>query len=248
MGRAPGSKDVHILYIGRVDPNHQKLLDHLPNDSINIVFTRTQRAGLQIATEVHPQVIVISTADGHSSGDRLCRTLGRRLPSTQRLLIVDRGSRTSAPCEQRLVRPFTGKKLYESLMSMLSSAAPHVVRTGPLELDMISRIVTGPKGQRRLTPKQCRLLMNLMQRPNQVHSRKDLMEQIWDTVYLGDTRTLDVHIRWLREKIELDPKDPKMLLTLRGVGYMLAVADEAELAERPGTAELVVTTTDDVVA
>ncbi len=59
-----------------------------------------------------------------------------------------------------------------------------------------------------LTPKQCHLLAIFMQRPNQVISREDLMKEIWDTHYLGDTRTLDVHIRWLREKIEADPTRP----------------------------------------
>ena len=64
-----------------------------------------------------------------------------------------------------------------------------------------------------------------MRRPNQVISRKDLMDQIWNTEYLGDTRTLDVHVRWLREKIEADPKRPVLLLTRRGVGYVLAVPE-----------------------
>jgi DNA-binding response OmpR family regulator len=60
-----------------------------------------------------------------------------------------------------------------------------------------------------------------MSRPGQVISRKVLMQEIWDTDYLGDTRTLDVHMRWLREKIEDDPNDPRMLVTVRGQGYRL---------------------------
>ena len=63
-----------------------------------------------------------------------------------------------------------------------------------------------------------------MQRPNQVISREDLMKEIWDTHYLGDTRTLDVHIRWLREKIEDDPTHPTVLVTVRKIGYKM-VAD-----------------------
>ncbi|MBM4460975.1 MAG: winged helix-turn-helix domain-containing protein [Chloroflexi bacterium] len=64
-----------------------------------------------------------------------------------------------------------------------------------------------------------------MRHPNQVISRKSLMEQIWDTEYLGDTRTLDVHVRWLREKIEPVPTHPTWLLTRRGVGYMLQIPE-----------------------
>lgn len=72
-----------------------------------------------------------------------------------------------------------------------------------------------------LTPKECKLLAILMQNAGQVVSRKVLMKHVWDTEYLGDTRTLDVHICWLRQKIERDPKMPEYLLTKRGQGYTL---------------------------
>jgi len=121
------------------------------------------------------------------------------------------------------VRPFTGRKLRESLDKLLDAAAPHTLRAGPLQLDLVSQVVIGPVGREHLTPKMCQLLATLMQHPNQVISRKDLMGRIWDTVYLGDTRTLDVHIRWLREKIESDPRRPSLLVTKRGIGYLLVV-------------------------
>ncbi len=72
-----------------------------------------------------------------------------------------------------------------------------------------------------LTPKECKLLAVLMQNAGQVVSRKTLMKHVWDTDYLGDTRTLDVHICWLRQKVEEDPKIPQYILTKRGQGYTL---------------------------
>lgn len=72
-----------------------------------------------------------------------------------------------------------------------------------------------------LTPKECKLLAILMQNANRVVSRQDLMRQVWDTDYLGDTRTLDVHICWLRQKLEQNPKLPRYILTKRGQGYQL---------------------------
>ncbi|MFQ5576933.1 MAG: winged helix-turn-helix domain-containing protein [Anaerolineae bacterium] len=72
-----------------------------------------------------------------------------------------------------------------------------------------------------LTPKECKLLALLMQNAGQVVSRKRLMEQVWDTNYLGDTRTLDVHICWLRQKVEQNPKMPRHIVTKRGQGYLL---------------------------
>lgn len=72
-----------------------------------------------------------------------------------------------------------------------------------------------------LTPKEFELLLLFMQNPGRVLSRRTIMEEVWHTSYLGDTRTLDVHIRWLRQKIEPDPSHPQILRTQRGVGYVL---------------------------
>jgi DNA-binding response OmpR family regulator len=219
-----GTKTVDILHIGRVDSNHGKVWQQLERDGRVIAFARTQVAGLQMAWEVQPRIVVVNTTTSNFSGDRLCRALGRRLPSVQRLLIVERGIAPNVPCEQRLVRPFTGRKLRDSLLKLLEASSPNILRAGGMQLDLAARVVSSAHGRQHLTPKQCNLLAWLMQHPDQVISRKDLMEQVWHTYYLGDTRTLDVHIRWLREKIESDPTFPKILVTRRGIGYLLNVA------------------------
>jgi two-component system phosphate regulon response regulator PhoB len=220
----PETRAVDILYIGRIENNHGKLWQQFEREGYLLAFARTQVAGLSMAWDLQPRIVVVNTANSSFSGDRLCRTLGRRLPGVQRLLILERGAGGSVPCEQRLVRPFTAKKLRESLLKLLDASAPNILRAGDVQLDLVSRVVSGIKGRQHLTPKQCSLLAWLMQHPNQVVSRKDLMERVWHTVYLGDTRTLDVHIRWLREKIEADPASPSMLMTRRGIGYVLSVS------------------------
>ena len=75
-----------------------------------------------------------------------------------------------------------------------------------------------------LTPKEARLLALLMQNPNRVVSRAEIMKQVWETDYLEDTRTLDVHVCWLRQKLEVDPSNPRLIITRRGRGYMLHVS------------------------
>jgi DNA-binding response OmpR family regulator len=224
-GHDAGTKAVAILYIGRTDSSHGKVWQQFERDGYAVASARTQVEGLQFAWDVQPRVVVVNTANSGFSGDRLCRTLGRRLPGVQRLLIVERGSGANVPCELRLVRPFTGRKLRDSLLKLLEASAPNILTAGDVQLDLVSRLVNSPRGRKHLTPKQCNLLAWLMQHPNQVISRKDLMERVWHTVYLGDTRTLDVHIRWLREKIEDDPTSPVILKTRRGIGYMLSVSD-----------------------
>ena len=95
------------------------------------------------------------------------------------------------------------------------------LRIGPIHLDAATRTVQGPRGRHQLPPKQCNLLRILMTHAGEVVSRETIMRQVWETEYLADTRTLDVHICWLREKIEPDPARPVHLLTVRGQGYRL---------------------------
>lgn len=212
-----------VLYIGRTDPNHERLWQQLQQEGIGIVFTRTQKAGLQLARELKPRVVIINTMNGAFTGDRLCRALGRLLPNVQRLLLTEANAGEAIPCERRLPRPFTVGKLREAILKLLEAANPHIVRAGELRLDLSTRSLDGPLGHHRLTPKECSLLAYLMRRPNQVFSRHQLMKDIWETPYMADTRTLDVHIHWLREKLERDPKAPTTLVTKRGVGYVLVV-------------------------
>jgi DNA-binding response OmpR family regulator len=225
MRREPNPKPIQVLYVGRMDPNYDLLWQQFQREGLAFSFARTQQDGLQMAFQLQPQIVVVNTTNSHFSGDRLCRTLGRRLPSVQRLLITEANGGANVPCEIHLCRPFTVRKLRESVLKLLEAAAPHILRAGSLQLDLVTRVVIGPKGHYRLTPKGCSLLAGFMRRPNQVLSRKDLMERIWETAYLGDTRTLDVHVRWLRERIEPNPKAPILLITERGIGYRLAIPE-----------------------
>ncbi len=74
-----------------------------------------------------------------------------------------------------------------------------------------------------LTPKETKLMALLMKKVGKVVTRSELMQEVWDTEYLGDTRTLDVHICWLRQKVEDNPRVPELILTRRGQGYELRI-------------------------
>ena len=94
-------------------------------------------------------------------------------------------------------------------------------RIGPLRFSAKQRRVQCWNGEKRLTPKETRLLQVLINRAGSTVSRKYLINHVWETDYLGDTRTLDVHISWLRRAIEKNPLHPRLLLTVRGEGYLL---------------------------
>ncbi len=95
------------------------------------------------------------------------------------------------------------------------------VQVGNMTLDMRSSILKREGSEIHLTPKETKLMALLMRNVGQVVSRSELMQSVWNTEYLGDTRTLDVHICWLRQKIEDNPRIPELILTRRGQGYEL---------------------------
>ena len=106
------------------------------------------------------------------------------------------------------------------------AATSPVITCGPLTLDTVKMTVTQSERVVKLTPKQTQLLTAFMRHPGQVLSRGLLIQDVWHTDYLGDTRMLDVHIRWLREKIEDDPSHPMLLRTVRGHGYRFTPPEE----------------------
>ena len=99
------------------------------------------------------------------------------------------------------------------------SGESNILTADGLALDLDSRTLIMNGTVRKLTPKECQLLALFMRHYGQVLTRKFLMKEVWETEYMGDTRTLDVHICWVRKKIEEDPYRPQKLCTIRGVGY-----------------------------
>ena len=120
--------------------------------------------------------------------------------------------------------PILARHVLQCMPSAKQKRSTHILVASPLKLDIVSRQLWIGEQEHRLTPKQSLLLEMFMRRPNETSTRRELMERVWDTAYLGDTRTLDVHIRWLREKIEETPGSPKLLVTVRGSGYCLTGA------------------------
>ena len=98
-----------------------------------------------------------------------------------------------------------------------------MVQIKGMELDSKNSVLKKNGDEVHLTPKETKLMVLLMENVGRVVSRSELMQSVWNTEYLGDTRTLDVHICWLRQKIEDNPRIPEMILTRRGQGYELRV-------------------------
>jgi DNA-binding response OmpR family regulator len=115
--------------------------------------------------------------------------------------------------------PFTVRKLINRIERLVPGERVETIEVGPVRLTLGVRVVACRGKEKRLTPKAANLLEVFLRNPGKVLDRSFLMRSVWDTDYLGDTRTLDVHMRWLREAIENQPGAPRYLVTVRGVGY-----------------------------
>ncbi len=120
-----------------------------------------------------------------------------------------------------ILRGVTPRKLLRRVRRLLSGEGDSVVRAGDIFLDLKLRVVRRGGREHRLTPRQTRLLEVFLRHPGRVLSRAFLMREVWETDYLDDARTLEVHVHWLRKAIEDDPHHPVYLKTVRKVGYVL---------------------------
>jgi DNA-binding response OmpR family regulator len=141
---------------------------------------------------------------------------------------VDEDAQVSPECERLtcdnvLQLPFTDRRVISHVDKLLALRRTKMLVVGGLGLNLQTRCVHRGGDVYRLTPKQAHLLQVFMEHAGQTLTRKFLMATVWDTDFLGDTRTLDVHVRWLREKIEEEPSSPRYLRTVRGVGYRFGV-------------------------
>jgi DNA-binding response OmpR family regulator len=179
--------------------------------------------------EEAPDLLVFDAASMRTSGVRTCQRLRRSNEAIP--LIHCRGVGDSEPVDAAadvyLRQPFTARKLLNRIRALLPANpdSEEIIRVGGLTYYRNKRSVNSPHyGERQLTPKLADLLEQFLRHPDEVLDRKHLMEMVWHTSYIGDTRTLDVHVRWMREIIEINPARPELLLTVRGVGYVFRPA------------------------
>lgn len=134
------------------------------------------------------------------------------------MVVADAPAPQAPMADFHLHPPLTVRKLMYRIRKFLQGDKG-ILRQGDVTLDLRERKVVCNGSEHKLTPRLCTLLAFLMRNPSRDLSRKEIMRAVWDTEYLGDTRTLDVHIHWLRRTVERDPKHPLHILTVRGVGY-----------------------------
>jgi len=199
------------------------------------VFTAGDgNSGLELIRREKPDAIIMDVMLPGMDGFELTRLLRREsaapvLMLTARSDEIDKVLGLELGSDDYLTKPFSMRELLARVKAMLrrgelakqeaTAAEGTILKVGEIELDPSRHVLTVSGSAIDVTPKEFDLLSFLMTNPGQVFSREGLLDRVWGYDYPGDTRTVDVHVRWLRQKIEGDPSRPKHILTVRGVGY-----------------------------
>lgn len=188
-----------------------------------------------------PDCVVLDWMMPQPDGLEVCRLMRadnrwRHIPVimlTARSDEVDKILGLELGADDYLTKPFSIKELAARVKSLIRrvdylSARDELIRCGELELDSARHRVTKNGKEIALSLREYELLYELMKHPGRVLTREILLNRVWKTDFVGDTRTVDVHVRYLRQKIEDEPDNPRYILTVRGVGYRFAEQKGAE--------------------
>lgn len=208
----------------------ETLASNLKSEGYEVIAVADGAEGLRRAREDTPDLIVLDLMLPDLDGLSLCRILRREsdvpiIMLTARGTEMDKIAGLETGADDYVVKPFSLGELLARVRANLrrtdgeSRRLRTILQSGDLTLDVIGRRVHRGEKELQLTHKEFDLLAELMRNKGAVLSRDLLLAQVWGYDYVGDSHTVDVHIRWLREKIENDPSAPVRITTVRGVGY-----------------------------
>lgn len=196
-------------------------------------------SGLDLARNEAPDLVILDIMLPRMDGLEVCRNIRessvvelRQVPIIVVTARVDEGDRVvglDLGADDYVVKPFSMRELTARTKALLRRSSPTgkkrgastPLATGGIVLDVENRRASRNGRAISLKPREFDLLACLMQSPGRVFTREELLDRAWGTDFVGDLRTVDVHVRWLREKLEDDPSKPTVIETIRGVGYRI---------------------------
>lgn len=214
------------------------LQDTLENEGYRVLVAKTGQEGVDIVKQENPDLMVLDLMLPGMSGFEVCEKV-REMKYTFPILIltakdqeVDKVAGLNIGADDYMTKPFGVKELLARIQARLrrtetySKAKPvDELELEPVEIDLKNAVARHPvNGSFELTTREVELIRYLVAHANEPVSRDALLENVWRYEYSTNTRTVDVHISKLRSKIEVHPDDPRYLVTLHGVGYMLKMS------------------------
>ena len=209
----------------------------LTRSGFRAAIARTGAEALAKAAELQPDVVLLDLALPDADGRDVCRRL--RMDSDVPIIMVtasgsvtDRVVGLELGADDYVVKPFATGEVVARIRAVLRRGrgrepeTPQELTVMSLRIDLAARRAWMDDSELELTRKEFDLLARLARDAGRVVTREELMSDVWDTNWFGSTKTLDVHIAWLRRKLGEDPNAPRYIHTVRGVGFRLADAEE----------------------
>jgi len=216
----------------------ETLVYNLTRQGYEVEAVGDGNAALDAARKSHPDVILLDIMLPGIDGFEVCRILRQEMTTPVLMLTarddeIDRVVGLEVGADDYLTKPFSMRELIARVKAMLRRvrlirqelgtevppAPSQLLIFDDLAIDLTRREVRMKEAVIALKPKEYELLVFLANHRGQVLTREFILEKVWGWDYVGDSRTVDVHIRWLREKIEPTPAQPRRIITVRGAGY-----------------------------
>lgn len=215
------------------------LRDTLENEGYQIIVAEDGNQALTLLDNTKPDLMILDIMLPGMSGFDVCheiRDRNMRFPIiilTARDQEIDKVTGLNLGADDYITKPFGVKELLARIKARLrrKEATPvenlDTIQLDDILIDLNNARVTRPNGDIELTTREVEVLRYLSASPNEPITRKALLENVWRYEHSSNTRTVDVHISKLRSKIEMQPEDPRYLVTMHGVGYMLKLKQNA---------------------
>lgn len=213
----------------------ETLAEGLEAEGFEVVTAQDGRKALETFRASQPDLILLDLMLPELSGMEVCRIVRAEssvpiLMLTAKSAEVDKIVGLEVGADDYVTKPFSFRELLARIHALLRRSEqragaelerPERVRLGRVEVDLAGHRLLRGGAPLPVKPKAFELLAFLLKNPGQVFTRDQLLERVWGYDYAGETRTVDVHVHWLRAQIEEDPAEPAFLQTVRGVGYVL---------------------------
>ena len=226
--------DSKILVIEDEENILEALKYNLEREGYGVLLASDGERGLGMAREHRPDLVILDIMLPQLNGLEVCRIL-RRESDTPIIMLtakgeeVDRVVGLELGADDYITKPFSMRELLARLRTVLrrtrnssreeSSHAGELLASGDLEVDLAGHTVRLAGEELEMKPREFDLLALLVANRGRAFTRDQILERLWGQDYIGDTRTVDVHIRWIRQKLETVPGSPNRIVTIRGVGY-----------------------------